>query len=426
MKQNKLDAQWLADCRAAMQNLQPSVPADGWSKLASSLPASTVPLRPTPQPRLWWRSVAAILLFFLMLGGGGIAFYYMGAPAESELAALPQETSSETGLPVGPKKSPVVDPKKYTVVEPESKSEIKPKSDHRQMASSEVKYQPIASGGILDTVSMGNNETSPIASVSLQKEERQTDTQSIARSDSSSLYQLRSAEEEAVLLAMADPAVSASKRHSSSRPTFALGMGVGVGDINPEDGALYSYAEPTSFSEVPEVVPLDVLDNKEIAPRRPSDKVTDSHNHQSWHIGVTASYPLSNRLAAVSGLVYTRLTSEVTVNLVEMGQSLHFVGVPLRLKYDFWQGKRWLIYGTGGPMVEWCFYASRGRKRLDTHPLHWSFGGALGTQYMFSRHFGLYLEPGFNYYLNVDSEVPTLRSEQPFQFSLQGGIRIKY
>jgi len=44
----------------------------------------------------------------------------------------------------------------------------------------------------------------------------------------------------------------------------------------------------------------------------------------------------------------------------------------------------------------------------------------------FTKHLGLYAEPGIAYYFDDGSQIETIRKEHPFNFNLQFGLRFSF
>ena len=53
---------------------------------------------------------------------------------------------------------------------------------------------------------------------------------------------------------------------------------------------------------------------------------------------------------------------------------------------------------------------------LKVNSLQWSVSAAAGAQVNFTKHLGLYAEPGIAYYFDDGSQIETIRKEHPIQF----------
>ena len=156
-------------------------------------------------------------------------------------------------------------------------------------------------------------------------------------------------------------------------------------------------------------------------------------------VGVTVSVGIAPRLSVESGVNYTYLASSAEADGAwnySVEQQLHYVGIPLNLRYNFVDRGRFNLYVSGGGMLEKCVSGTRTLKvsdsdasGKDTERLHvkgWqpSVGAALGGELRLGRLFGLYVEPGVGYYFERSNQPENYRTEHPCSFSLKAGLRV--
>lgn len=163
-------------------------------------------------------------------------------------------------------------------------------------------------------------------------------------------------------------------------------------------------------------------------------------NWQPIQIGVSVAYSFTDRLSIESGLTYSCLISDLSsgtpLGNYDIRQTLHYIGLPLALRYDFLKIKGFSLYASAGGQMEKCVagktrtdYFVDGKKvssengRIMVEPLQWSVNAYVGAQYSFNRLVGLYVEPGAAYYFRNGSPVNCIYSERPFNFSLRAGLR---
>ena len=163
-------------------------------------------------------------------------------------------------------------------------------------------------------------------------------------------------------------------------------------------------------------------------------------NWQPVQVGVSVAYSFTDRLSIESGLTYSCLVSDLSSGTpsgnYDIRQTLHYIGLPLSLKYEFLKVKGFSLYASAGGQMEKCVdgktrtdYFIDGKKvssengRIMVEPLQWSVGAYVGAQYSFNRLVGLYVEPGAAYYFRNGSPVNCIYSERPFNFSLRTGLR---
>ena len=163
-------------------------------------------------------------------------------------------------------------------------------------------------------------------------------------------------------------------------------------------------------------------------------------NYQPVQVGVTLAYSFTDRLSLESGLTYSCLISDLSSGTdkgnYRIRQSLHYLGIPLNLRYDFLKINRFSMYSSLGGQMEKCVsgktvtdYFSLGEKissengKIMVEPLQWSVNAHLGAQYSFTGWAGIYLEAGAAYYFRNNSPVNCIYSERPLNFSLRAGVR---
>ena len=163
-------------------------------------------------------------------------------------------------------------------------------------------------------------------------------------------------------------------------------------------------------------------------------------NWQPIQIGVSVAYSFTDRLSIESGLTYSCLISDLSSGTpsgnYDIRQTLHYIGLPLALRYDFLKIKGFSLYASAGGQMEKCVagktrtdYFVEGKKvssengRIMVEPLQWSVNAYVGAQYSFNRLVGLYIEPGAAYYFRNSSPVNCIYSERPFNFSFRAGLR---
>lgn len=167
---------------------------------------------------------------------------------------------------------------------------------------------------------------------------------------------------------------------------------------------------------------------------------TDMHHYQPLRFALTAAWDFSERLALESGLSYSCLVSDLRSGTddsrYEIRQTLHYVGIPLRVDLKLWSLSRLDLYLSGGVTAEKCvagrsvtsYYvgATRidsGTERIMEDPLQWSANLSAGLSWDLGSRFRLFAEPGASLYFDNGSFVQTLYRDRPFHFELSVGMR---
>ncbi len=419
MKHDKMDEQWLDEIRQTLADHEEELPADGWERLAADISSAeeAAPAVPSPRPRIvpiWLHRAAAVLLMGA-IGIGGM-YYFSDSPEIS--------TTSITS-----------DVKESLHVEEYSAGE---ESFEQEQLSAKTE-SPSTKQILAMTSSSEQQIIEPQIETEepdIQKEPTDIESQQMTPGPFSNIHQ----EEAAVLLAMEN---SSARKHAASR-SWTLGMRLGrngFGDFDFGDQKDFinspaGFDSPSSGSNggdnpVGDPSPADSTWQNSLtraqtraADETATDEVVDSEHHLSWSAGISVGKQLNRYLSLESGLVYTYLSSDVTLKQsVRQHQQLHYLGIPLKLSAIITEEGRWRFYANIGTMLEHSLYGRRGQKNLHLNDWQWSMDGGIGLQYKLTEHMGLYIEPGVNYYFSNGSEVPSLRTESPFTFNLQIGVR---
>ena len=169
------------------------------------------------------------------------------------------------------------------------------------------------------------------------------------------------------------------------------------------------------------------------APLQLADYSQTKHHYHPMSFGLSVGYNLTPRLTLTTGMVYTYASSDFTSSaagdyIVET-QRLHYIGVPLNLKYKVWGNNAIHTYATAGCQADFNVSAKMqtGDITTDADKDHtqWSVGGAVGIQYNIIPRMGIYAEPGVRYYIDNKSSVETIFKEKKLNFNLQLGVRVE-
>ena len=130
-------------------------------------------------------------------------------------------------------------------------------------------------------------------------------------------------------------------------------------------------------------------------------------------VGLRVSAYMGNGFGVETGLSYLRFLSERSGK----EQQLHYLGVPLRLRYDIWDVQSVSLYGSVGTEAMKCV-AGNGPGR----PWLFAAEAAAGLGWKLSQDVGLYAETGFGRYFHT-GESKHYYTEHPFALSVTLGLR---
>lgn len=173
------------------------------------------------------------------------------------------------------------------------------------------------------------------------------------------------------------------------------------------------------------------------------DIKTDIKHRLPIRAGVSFTYNINDRLGIESGLSYTNLISDIkegSESHYYIGkQRLHYIGIPVNLKYRVLSWRKFDLYVSGGMLAEKCISAKIDKEFVLNHqhkdsetedlsdkPMQWSVNAAAGVQYNIISAMSIFVEPGISYYFDDGTDIPTIYKEKPANFNLNMGLRFTF
>ena len=170
---------------------------------------------------------------------------------------------------------------------------------------------------------------------------------------------------------------------------------------------------------------------------------TETQHYLPIRAGIRFSWYFTPRWSIESGLAYSWLLSKSRSGsdayFIDSRQSLHYIGIPLNIGYDFWRNDRFSVYASIGGMLEKCaggsvrqsyIYGNDPRNdrtdRLTVRPLQWSVSATAGAQIRITGDIGFFIEPGAIYHFHNGSEIESSYTAHPFNFNLNLGLRFSF
>lgn len=393
--------------RSALRDAEATPPTGGWERLERELAAAPKP-RVIPLRRSWLRFAAAAAVLILAATGGFLWLPDRGLVEKSEM--LLAETA--------PVETPVAD-------ETPQIAQSAAQSDGVLAAAPAARHaagRKVSNATVLRPQAFAAAGKTPASTA----EESFPETTSVSQSDSRTATDPQPQEQE-----RSQPAPRAATprtalrsgtfvAHTPARKRASLGLFAGggvTGDGTGTGGQTRSFAMnvPTSDGNVNLLVP------------RYDYRESSFRHHQPLSFGLSVRKEFAHGLSLESGLVYTLLRSDVKRHpgADDMSQRLHFLGVPLRLNWQFFERGRFSLYIGAGGMVEKCVSAKLGSEKTDEPGVQWSVSAAAGAQYRLGGMVGLYFEPEGSYYLN-QTYLRTARTESPLTLTLRLGVRLTF
>lgn len=161
-------------------------------------------------------------------------------------------------------------------------------------------------------------------------------------------------------------------------------------------------------------------------------------------IGMSVRYNFAKRFGLESGLNWSYLASttrtEKTGGSYTRGeQTLHYIGIPLKLSFDIFQSRYVDLYVSAGGEAE---KRVKGRIKTDEYVngtytktfsagirpkgMQYSVNAQAGVQVNILPKLGIYVEPGVSHYFKSNDNVKNIYSDKPTSFSLAFGLRYDF
>lgn len=182
-----------------------------------------------------------------------------------------------------------------------------------------------------------------------------------------------------------------------------------VGAMFPSDNSVFSYT--------------DMLRTENI--------IKEKHN-RPVAIGMQVGVGVTPRISITTGVVYTKVESDFTVQgkftTRDRSQVLHYIGVPLGINYKLWSLNNLHTYvNVGGE----CDVNVKNKTTEEEMPVdvkrdrpQWSTHASVGVQYDVVPQVGIYVEPGGKYYFDNGSDIRNTFKDKKLNFNFQFGLRV--
>ena len=184
------------------------------------------------------------------------------------------------------------------------------------------------------------------------------------------------------------------------------------------------------------VAMMDIADNNK-------GKIEEyEHHDKPITLGLAVNKNIGKHWSLETGLQYSYLKSYFTLGTgnyrVDKEQKLHYIGIPIKLSYQFMAYKRLSAYGSAGASIQiplsgktYADYVVGGKSGYTTDwkttpSIQWTVNTNIGIQYQFAPKLTLFVEPTLNWYIPSGSEVKNTWTERPFTLTVPFGIRLSW
>lgn len=184
------------------------------------------------------------------------------------------------------------------------------------------------------------------------------------------------------------------------------------------------------------VAMMDIADNNK-------GKIEEyEHHDKPITLGLAVNKNIGKHWSLETGLQYSYLKSYFTLGTgnyrVDKEQKLHYIGIPIKLSYQFMAYKRLSAYGSAGASIQiplsgktYADYVVGGKSGYTTDwkttpSIQWTVNTNIGIQYQIAPKLTLFVEPTLNWYIPNGSEVKNTWTERPFTLTVPFGVRLSW
>lgn len=440
MKERMKDELWIKNIKERLEDYSEPLPNAGWERLEKDLlkiKPLTVRKNRVTLFRRWAVSAAAVLLVAV----SSVSLWLLQSPMGDEvrrtdvsaLALLPDDLPQQTVPSV-----------QTDGVEPlfQAHNGSSNTTSRRSLVAQQIELPATTNGRTAEIVpseienTIHNRQVEEPESAVVQNEKTETPNSNV---DATKQVQRRRPSGKDKLH------LPVERKSSSKSRGWSMGLSVGnTGGLanmlgsNMEQQSMYATPGSTSgkldlSSTATEVVPIPgdkelVFKNGVPYMLKRGNSIASIDHKQPLSFGLSVRKNLPKGFSIETGLTYTYLDSDVKYegSSENFSQQLHYLGIPVRASWNFVDNKSFTMYVSAGGALEKCVYGKIGGETETVKPVQASVMGAVGAQYNVSRHVGVYVEPGVSYFFNDGSSIQTIRKENPFNITLQAGVRLTY
>lgn len=432
MKQNK---DWTDVMRNALRDAEVTPPADGWARLERELKA--------PAPRIsvlrryWPRIAAAAAAVLIFVGGGELLLHenrslgdkgFVIASATDSGSSAADNQTQPAGRIEALEESlrAIVPPQEVVQTASLPGEETRVRQTVQTARPATVVAQNVVQAVVAADVTDSRPQTVPENNEAESPQSEEANAQKQRAADASG-EQKRTAPKESAVSARTYPSTTSyygdeiafeqpKPRRQTSVSLFAAGSVTSAGSVSAGPGpGLMMSDSPVGGSE------------GTMAQLKYNYDDYSFEHHQPLSFGLSVRKEFAHGLSLESGVNYTLLWADVRMksSRQDISQKLHFIGVPLRMNWQFLDTGRFSLYVGAGGMVEKCVSAKFGSRAMDEPRVQWSVLGAAGAQYDLGGLVGLYFEPEVSYYF-TETDLRTSRTDSPLSLTLRLGVRLSF
>jgi len=410
-KKIEYDDSWIEAFKNSVESVDAKLPENGWERLSGSLPERN---KGFFFNRKRWISIAAVFCGLLITGG------YILWQSENRRKPIEKKSSYLAEKHDDSIKNKLSD----TIIIPENKKGIlkvlTEKKSHYLVDLGETAmtktYNAYSSEEktSIKSVDIKTDSTKSISSEKVKKQyNKSQQKESVDTTGKKNQWKNR-------------PYYTASEGKTKNKyraKKWAVSLAYNTMQNNDFQGTDFSYSNYLNFSD-----PMSAMVSSNFIMENGIFKTRSSlysyHHKQPIGIRLTFQKQLYKNFAVETGVAYTLLLSDVTLNnRREIKQDLNYLSIPVRLNWTFLRTNENSFYIGSGISPDYCIYGKRGSEKIKINKIQWSVETVLGAQYKISEHIGLYLEGGCSYHIKTNLPVETIWQKNKAGITLQIGVR---
>ncbi|MBR1788458.1 MAG: hypothetical protein IJ762_04635 [Bacteroidaceae bacterium] len=396
---------WTEKMRRKLEGHEQTPPAGLWEGISEQmgLPQESLRRRSAILGRWWWgvaASVVAIAVGFLVLHESGTEGPTNSTMRERPVAAL-RHDEGESEIAITKEDRPKV--------AENSRPKISGHSRPRHVIVEMLQAEP-------ETADSVSEAEPPMAEVENESEKEVSVGSDFALTESDTVGTHFG--KKAELLAWEHQrevaSTSSAKGEKRSRLSISLDASGGLADAHDKFQESLSYL----FNDDSDC--LGAADGDETQGGVFSDgnlRDYEAKHYMPVRFGIGLQYRLTERVALLTGVRYTLLRSRFSMFHGELtaDQHLHYLGLPLGVRYQFWGNRHFQFYISANATLDKC---------LNERPWQWSLFEAVGVEYLPTRRMSIYAEPSVGYYFKDRTSLRHYYKQHPFTPSLEFGLRL--
>lgn len=426
-----MNEDWLNKVHDRMTDYEIDEPENLWDAIESQRTETSSTRHPMKRPVILWlkRSIAAAAMIAVVMSAG---VYLINEKKELHQTPLlskasdnsatclenhPQNTSDHTVHSQRPPKTliaqiilPAHDPDILAAV-PSAQTEI------LAGTADNLPDENIENTSVVEAMPIKSNDTSE----SDERIEKEWSHSMTDNNDCNASIHAKTSNSNNVSVSIYSSGGTGSALNYNSKGNSFVGVGVGPNDSDWADNAM-----------------LGIL-----VFNQGKDIETEIKHRLPIRAGISFTYNFNERFGIETGLSYTNLISDVREgsesHYYTGEQKLHYIGIPLNMKYRVLSWRRFDLYASAGVLAEKCISAKLYKNLILDHqkkgsvtenmsekPMQWSANTSVGVQYNLVNSMSIFVEPGLSYYFNDGTNIQTIYKEKPLNFNLNLGIRFTF